>query len=131
MMNSHTVELRVRYEETDQMGVVYYANYLVWFEIVRTEFFRKKGIEYRKMEDEDKLYIPVVEAYCCYKLPLRYDDLISVTGVLTEVTKARMTFEYEIKCGERTAATGKTKHALINSDGKPVSIPEHIRAAIT
>jgi acyl-CoA thioester hydrolase len=129
-MGTHTIELRVRYEETDQMGVVYYANYLVWFEIVRTEFFREKGIEYRKLEDEEKLYIPVVEAYCRYRSPLRYDDLISVTAKLTELTRTRMTFEYEVKCGERTAATGKTKHALINSDGKPVSIPEHIRKAI-
>ena len=96
-MSEHTIELRVRYEETDQMGVVYYANYLVWFEVARTEHFRAKGIEYRKIEDEEKLYIPVIEACCRYKAPLKYDDLVTVTSKVTDAGSSRITFEYEVK----------------------------------
>ncbi len=129
-MEQHTTTFRVRYEETDQMGVAYYANYLVWFEVARTEYFREKGLEYRKMEDEDKLFIPVVEAYCRYKAPLRYDDLITVITTLTDVGATRMTFEYEVKRGEKLIATGRTKHAFVNEAGKPVPIPEKVKKSL-
>jgi len=123
--------LRVRYEETDQMGVVYYANYLVWFEVARTEFFRVRGVEYRKIEEQDKIYIPVVEAYCRYRSPLRYDDLVTVTTKLTDVEGTRITFEYEVKKGTKIAATGKTKHAFVNEKGTPISIPAKLREAFS
>ena len=130
-MSRHTIELRVRYEETDQMGVVYYANYLVWFEIARTEFFRARGIEYRKIEEQDKIYIPVVEAYCRYRSPLRYDDLVTVETKLTDVGATRVAFEYEVKKAGRIAATGKTKHAFVNEEGTPISIPARIKEAFS
>ncbi len=126
-MDKCSVELRVRYQETDQMGVVYYANHLVWFEIARTEFFRTKGVEYRKLEEEDKIFIPVVEAYCRYRKPLRYDDLVTVTAQLTEVGMTRATFTYEVKRGGELAATGSTKHAFIDDKGVPIPIPDRIR----
>lgn len=122
--NSHTITLRVRYSETDQMGIVYYSNYLVWFEMARTEYFRARGVEYRKIEEEDKLYIPVAEAYCRYKSPLKYDDEVTVTSKLTEMSGPRMSFEYEVSCGGKLAATGSTKHAFVNEEGRPVPIPE-------
>ncbi|MFH1552957.1 MAG: thioesterase family protein [Candidatus Omnitrophota bacterium] len=130
-MKKYSTELRVRYEETDQMGVVYYANYLVWFEVVRTEFFRASGVEYRKIEEQDKIYVPVVEAYCRYKSPLKYDDLVTVTAELTDVGATRLTFEYEVKCGAKIAATGKTKHAFVDERGTPIPIPANIKTALT
>ncbi|MEA3489326.1 MAG: thioesterase family protein [Candidatus Omnitrophota bacterium] len=127
MMNNYTIELRVRYKETDQMGLVYYANYLVWFEIARTEFFRAGGIEYRKMEEEDKIYMPVVEAYCRYRSPLRYDDLVKVTVKLADVGKTRVTFDYEVRSGGELKATGSTNHAFLNGKGKPIPVPAMVR----
>lgn len=125
-MNQHTIELRARYKETDQMGVVYYANYFVWFEVARTEFFRACGIEYRKLEEEDKIYLPVVEAYCRYKSPLRYDDLVFVTVKLADIGNMRITFDYEVKTHDKMTALGKTKHAFINREGAPIPIPQKI-----
>ena len=128
-MNEHTIRFRVRYEETDQMGVVYYSKYLVWFEMARTEFFRAKGVEYRKIEDEEKIYVPVVEAYCRYRAPLRYDDEVTVTTKLTDVGATRITFEYEVKKDGEIKTTGRTKHAFVNSEGSPIAIPEKIKGA--
>ncbi|HLH09766.1 MAG TPA: thioesterase family protein, partial [Terriglobales bacterium] len=88
--------LRVRYAETDQMGVVYYANYLVWFEVGRTEFCRQHGFEYRDMEREDGLCIIVAEAQCRYKAPARYDDEILIKTRLTAVRRRVLVFGYEI-----------------------------------
>jgi acyl-CoA thioester hydrolase len=129
-MNEHTVQIRVRYEETDQMGVVYYANYLVWFEIARTEYFRARGIEYRKIEDEQKLYIPVIEASCRYRSPLKYDDLVTIVSKVTDMGNSRITFEYEVRKDARVAATGMTKHAFVNSKGRPVPLPPNVKKAL-
>ena len=81
-MNEHTIKLRVRYAETDKMGVVYYSNYLVWFEIARTEFFRKCGMDYNRIEQDRSISLPVAEACCRYKAPLRYDDVVQITAKL-------------------------------------------------
>ncbi|MFH1798029.1 MAG: thioesterase family protein [Candidatus Omnitrophota bacterium] len=128
--NQHAIELRVRYAETDQMGVVYYANYLVWFEIARTEFFREKGISYRKIEEDDKIYLPVVEAYCRYSSPLKYDDQVTVIVVLTDIGKMRMFFEYEVKKQDKVTALGETKHAFMDKNGAPIPIPDKIRKVL-
>lgn len=127
MMHKFSMEMRVSYAETDQMGVVYYANYLVWFEIVRTEFFRAMGIVYSLVEKQEKAYLPVVESYCRYRSPLRYDDLFTVYVELTEVGNSRMVFEYEIKKGDKLIATGYTKHAFVNDEGRPIAIPISVR----
>ncbi|MFH1837437.1 MAG: thioesterase family protein [Candidatus Omnitrophota bacterium] len=127
-MNEHTVNIRVTYKDTDQMGVVYYSNYLVWFEIARTEFFREHGMEYKRLETEDRIFLPVTEAFCRYRAPIRYDDVVQVTVKLSEMKAKRITFEYEIKKKGKTTSTGHTKHAFINIEGKVVPIPEKIRS---
>ena len=129
-MNEHTIEVRVRYQETDQMGVVYYANYLVWFEMARTELFRARGMEYSRLEKEDKIYLPVVESHCRYRVPLGYDDQVSITAKLTDIGASRLTFEYEVKGRGRLAATGMTKHAFIDESGKPVHVPGKVKKAL-
>src|SRR5271157_6481407 len=88
--------VRVRYAETDQMGVVYYANYLVWFEIGRTDFCAQHGFAYREMEHEDGLYIMVAEARCRYKAPAHYDDELVVRTRLTGMRRRVLVFGYEI-----------------------------------
>ncbi|MCK4851849.1 MAG: acyl-CoA thioesterase [Candidatus Omnitrophica bacterium] len=128
-MNAHNIELRIRYAETDQMGVVYYSNYLVWFEIARTEFFRSKGLDYCRIEQERKIYLPVTEAYCRYRSPLKYDDVITVTVELTDAGRSRISFGYRVKKGDRTAATGYTGHVFVDEKGKPVAVPGFVREA--
>ncbi|HPN72647.1 MAG TPA: thioesterase family protein, partial [Candidatus Omnitrophota bacterium] len=103
-MRACTIDLRVRYQETDQMGVVYYANYLVWFEVARTEFFRTLGLDYRQLEEKEKIYLPVVGASCRYRAPLKYDDQVSLTIRLSYVRSARIGFEYEVKLLEKVCA---------------------------
>lgn len=126
-MNKHTIQLRVRYEETDQMGVVYYSKYLVWFEVARTEFFRVRGVEYSKLEDEDEIFLPVVEAHCHYKSPLRYDDLVTINTELVDVGYTRIVFEYEVKKGDKLVVTGTTKHVFVNKDGSPIAVPDKVK----
>lgn len=126
-MDSYTVDFRVRYQETDQMGVVYYSNYLVWFEVARTEFFRAMGLDYRKLEENEKIYLPVVEASCRYKVPLRYDDQVSVTVRLLSAKNVRIIFEYDVKRQSRLCATGITEHTFVNREGAPIPIPDEVK----
>ncbi len=130
-MGKHSIQIRVRYAETDQMGVVYYSNYLVWFEIARTEFFRARGIEYRELEEKDHIFLPVVEAYCRYKAPLRYDDLVTVEVRLSEVTLTRIKFEYEVKYRDRVTTIGNTNHAFVDKKGSPIPIPEKVKKVLS
>jgi len=113
------------------MGVVYYSNYLVWFEIARTEFLREKGLDYNRIEKERKIYLPVTEAYCRYRAPLKYDDQFTIVTKLKDVENSRMTFEYDVRKGDRTVTTGYTRHAFINEKGKPIPIPEDIKEILT
>ncbi|KJJ85373.1 thioesterase superfamily protein [Candidatus Omnitrophus magneticus] len=126
-MDSHTIDIRVRYADTDQMGVVYYSNYLVWFEIARTEFFRAIGMEYKKIEEERCIYLPVVEVYCRYKKPAKYDDNIFITTKVKEIGDSKIIFEYEIKKEDRIITIGNTTHVFINKEGKLIPIPEDIK----
>ena len=115
---------RVRYAETDQMGMVYYANYLIWMEIGRTDFCRECGFTYRDLEQEEHAYLTVAEANCRYLAPARYDDAIVVE---TEMTRARsriVEFFYRIKSGATLLAEGRTIHVVIGADGKPRSMPQ-------
>jgi len=121
--------LRVRYAETDQMGVVYYANYLVWFEIGRTDFCRQHGFAYREMELEDGLYITVAEARCRYKAPARYDDELLVRTFLRAVRKRVLVFAYEIHrpATDEILAEGETVHVVTDRDGRARSLPDKYR----
>ena len=120
------MQIRIAYADTDQMGVVYYGNYLTFFERARTEWLRDAGLEYRTMEERG-LYFPVIYAECNYKSPARYDDLITVETKLTELTTASITCEYEVKLGDRLLVTGKTRHPLVNKEFKVVRFPKDIR----
>src|SRR5262245_10109361 len=116
---------RVRYAETDQMGMVYYANYLVWMEIGRTDFCRECGFSYRDLEREEHAFLTVVEANCRYLAPARYDDEIVVETELSRLKTRVVEFSYRIKCGTALLAQGRTVHVVIGADGKPRSMPSH------
>ncbi len=121
--------IRVRYAETDQMGVVYYANYLVWFEIGRTDFCSQRGFAYRAMEQEDGLYIMVAEARCRYKAPAHYDDELVVRTRLTGMRRRVLIFGYEIynQLTDEQIAEGETVHVITDRDGHPRTLPEKYR----
>ncbi|MFN0062637.1 MAG: acyl-CoA thioesterase [Myxococcaceae bacterium] len=124
------VEARIRviYGDTDQMGVVYYANYLRYFELGRSEYFRQKGGSYREMEAAG-LRLPVVEAHANYRASAKYDDLLLVRTEIDELRRASVIFRYAIvREGEDAVlSTGHTVHACINADGKPVPLPSQVR----
>jgi acyl-CoA thioester hydrolase len=121
--------IRVRYAETDQMGVVYYGNYFTWFEIGRVELCRQLGFEYKQMEIEDDSFIVVVEASCRYKRPARFDDLLIVRTRVTQSQRRMIRFAYEIldQASGDLIATGETLHVICDRLGKPKSLPEKYR----
>ena len=127
--NWTSTNLRVRYAETDQMGVVYYSNYLVWFEIGRTDFCRQHGFAYREMEKQDGLYITVAEVRCRYKAPARYDDEILIRTCLRSVRKRVLVFGYEIyrQAEDELLAEGETVHVVTDRDGRPRSLLDKYR----
>ena len=118
---------RVRYAETDQMGMVYYANYLVWMEVGRTDFCRDCGFSYWDLEREEHAYLTVAEANCRYLAPARYDDEIFVETELSRLSSRIIEFSYRIKNGETLLAEGRTVHVVVGRDGKPRSLPERYR----
>jgi acyl-CoA thioester hydrolase len=120
--------VRVRYAETDQMGVVYYANYLVWFEVGRTEYLRERGWSYREMEKAG-FVLPVIAASCAYHRPARYDDDLEVRTRGALLSPVRVAFDYEIVRGleARRIVTGRTEHASLDPGGRPVRLPHRIR----
>jgi len=120
---------RVRYAETDQMGVVYYANYLIWFEIGRSEFCRQHGFEYRDMEQQDGLYIIVAEASCRYKSSAHYDDEIEVRTCLRAGRRRVLVFGYEVYRSEdhQLLAEGETTHVIVDRAGRACTLPEKYR----
>jgi acyl-CoA thioester hydrolase len=115
---------RVRYAETDQMGMVYYANYLVWMEVGRTEFCRECGFSYRELEQEEQAFLTVVEATCRYLAPARYDDEILIETELARVGSRIAEFAYRIKRGPTLLAEGRTIHVVIGTDGRPRAMPD-------
>jgi acyl-CoA thioester hydrolase len=120
--------VRVRYAETDQMGVVYYANYLVWFEIGRTEWLRETGWTYREME-ADGLALPVIEAHCEYRAGARYDDDLEIRTTGRLVSPVRLAFDYEIvrRADAAILAIGHTVHATVDRGGRPVRLPARVK----
>ena len=120
--------IRVRYAETDQMGVVYYANFFVWFEVGRTDLLRASGWSYREME-AGGVGLPVIEAHCVYRRPARYDDDLEIRTRGTLVSPVRVQFEYEVvrPADDLSLATGRTVHAALDKDGRPCRLPERVR----
>jgi acyl-CoA thioester hydrolase len=124
-------DIRVIYGDTDQMGFVYYANYLRFFEAGRNEYLRAKGAPYREVEAELGIRLPVVEATVHYKAPARYDDLLVIETVLAQVRRASARFEYLVRRGEERLVTGHTVHACIDFDGSLQRLPESLVARLT
>lgn len=122
-----TTTLRVRYADTDAMGVAYYANYFVWFEVARTDLLRALGWTYREMEAEGVL-LPVIEADCRYRRPARYDDELEIVtgGRLTSPVRLEFHYEVLVKGQEGIIATGRTAHAAVNRAGRPCRLPARI-----
>ena len=126
-MPSSVTRLRVRYAETDKMGVVYYANYFVWFEVARTDLLRALGWSYREMEHAG-VSLPVIDARCEYKRPAKYDDEIEVRTTGRMLSPIRMQFDYEVvrQDGGVVAAAGYTVHAALDPNGRPCRLPNRI-----
>jgi acyl-CoA thioester hydrolase len=115
--------LRVRYAETDAMGVVYYGNYLTYFEDGRVAYLQRKGIPYSAMEAAG-VYMPVAEAYCKYRAPAHFEDELAIETSIGEAGRARVRFDYVVRRGNDVLAEGYTVHAARDRDGRPVRIPE-------
>ena len=131
-MATGSCQIRVRYAETDKMGVAYYANYFVWFEVARCELLRSLGGRYRDLE-AGGLFLPVVEAHCDYRAPARYDDDLDVLTTGSMRSRARVAFEYEVRRGvdRGLLAVGHTIHAATDPSGKPLRVPPDLREMLT
>lgn len=121
-MHSNDAKIRVRYQETDQMGVVYHGNYYTWFEVGRVEFFRSIGYTYAQLEEEG-IIMPVIESHCFYKIPAKYDDELLIHTKLQRLKGVRLEFYYEVirKRDGVILAEGQTKHAFVDKNLKPVN----------
>ncbi|MFA5039381.1 MAG: thioesterase family protein [Candidatus Omnitrophota bacterium] len=128
----HTTEIKVRYAETDKMGIVYYANYLVWFEVGRTEYLLSEGMDYRAVEKEG-LFMAVVEAQCSYKAPARYGEVVVIHTWPCDLKNSSLKFQYKVlrKDDGKLLCDGYTAHVLIDKDLKPRKIPEKIRQLLS
>jgi acyl-CoA thioester hydrolase len=130
MLEYHDVTVRVRYAETDQMGVVYHGNYFVWFEVGRVELMRSLGFEYKLMEKEDDCHIVVVDAQCRYLKPAKYDDVLRVRTRIAETMNRMIRYTYELirDADNQLLATGETKHIICGSNGRPKMLPQKYRS---
>ena len=128
-MQESVATVRVRYAETDQMGIVYYANYFIWFEVSRSELLRSLGWSYREME-ADGVMLPVIDARCEYCQAARYDDQLDVMTRGRILSPVRLQFDYEVSRRVDGAVTGvgRTLHAAVSAVGKPCQLPERVRA---
>ena len=125
-MPEHTETIRVRYGETDQMGVVYHANYLLYFETARTELLRSSGVAYRELEEQG-IFLVVTEAACQYRAPARYDEVLRITARVGGVGKARVRFDYVVRGADgRLLTEGHTELASVDRDKRPVRLPPEV-----
>lgn len=122
-------DIRVIFGDTDQMGVVYYANYLRYFEAARGAYWRALGKSYKDLEAWG-IALPVVDAHCHYRSPAYYEDLLAVETRVSELRGASLRFAYRIFRGEQLIAEGSTRHAVIGGDGRPRALPAPMRAVI-
>ena len=125
----HETEVRVRYAETDQMGIVHHANYLVWFEIGRSELCRSRGFSYKEMEDEADALLVVAESYVRYKSPAFYEDLLTIRARVADVRSRGLRFFYEVlrKSDEKLLAEGETHHVVTDRSKKVRTLPAAYR----
>jgi len=127
--NTVRTAFRVRYAETDQMGMAYYANYLVWFEVMRGDFMRSVGVPYTSLETKG-YRLPIIEAHVRYLSPARYDDVVEVAARLTRVRSRIVAFDYRVECQGRLLATGWTRHVPMGSDGRPRAFSRELLDAL-
>jgi acyl-CoA thioester hydrolase len=125
----HETEIRVRYAETDKMGIVHHSNYLVWFEAGRTDLCRARGFSYRDMEDEDNALLVVAESYCRYKSPAYFEDVLTIRTQVSEVRSRSVRFAYEVfrESDETLIAEGETLHLVTDEQKRVKLIPETYR----
>ena len=123
--------VRVRYAETDQMGVAYHGGYFAWFEVGRTDLLRGRGLTYRELEARD-VRLPVIEAHARFLRPVLYDDVLEVRTRLQSFTGARIAFAYEVyrEGAEGPLATGSTEHAAVDGQGRPRRLPSDVRSLL-
>ena len=121
----HRFELRVRYGDTDKMGFAYYANYLRWFEIGRAELLRSLGMSYRSVEQRG-VSLPVLEAWCRYREPARYDDALAIETGIASLRRASVRFGYRVSRDGATLASGYTEHCFMGPEGRPVRPPAEL-----
>jgi len=123
---------RVRYPETDRMGIAHHAHYLVWFELARTEWMRELGIPYLELEQRDGIFLPVVQVGAAYHASARYDDIVRISACLAWVRRVRMRLEYAVtRQGDGLLlATGFTVHAAVDGEGRPRRLPERLVRAL-
>jgi acyl-CoA thioester hydrolase len=126
--------IRVRYAETDQMGIVYYANFFIWFEVGRVELLRQLGFHYKQMEIDDDCHIPVVEANCRYKSPARYDDELLLETRILAIRRSVLKFGYRLLRPENDGTTllaeGETVHVTVDRSFRPVRLPQKYVAVL-
>lgn len=120
-----TVEIRVRYAECDAMGHLHHGRYWEYFEQARTELLRRHGVRYRDLEAQDTFFV-VYKASCKYILPVRYDDLVTVTVAVKRMTRTRVDHIYEITCDGRLSCMAETTLACVGRDGRPMTIPDSL-----
>ena len=125
-MRTVETRVRVRYAETDQMGIVYYANYLVWMEVGRVAYCSNVGFEYRDMERKDGVMLTVTDVHCKYRASAQFDDDIKILTWVTDARSRSIRFAYEMRraCDNQLLATGETEHLVCNLDGKPIRLPK-------
>ena len=131
-MNYFDFEYRVRYSDTDKLGVSYYANYFVWFEAARTEYFRALGLPYTECEKKG-YFLPVVETSAKYIASSTYDDFLIIRTSVSKFTKSSMKFEYEVfnQKNQKLLCTGYSTHVFVDAKWKPSRIPDEIRKAVS
>lgn len=125
-----TTSLRVRYSETDQMGVVYHANYFAWFEVGRVELLRTLGFSYQAMEAEEGCVLPVVEASCRFRRPARYDDMLTIETRVKALRGPVVLFCYAVYRAEELLAEGETRHMAVDRSLRPRKLPERYHLAL-
>ena len=125
----HETEVRVRYAETDQMGIVHHSSYLVWFEVGRSDLCRAKGFSYKEMEDQDNALMVVAETYCRYKSPAYYEDILTIRTKVSEIRSRSLRFFYEVyrAVDDLLIAEGETLHLVTDKDRKVISLPDYYR----
>lgn len=126
MAESHEIEIRVRYAETDRMGLLHHANYFVYFEQGRTELLRRRGVTYREVEDGGHLLV-IVDLGCRFRRPARYDDLLTVRTTVERVTHVKIVHKYEVMRGGELLAEGRSTLACVDRDGRPQALPPMLR----